>query len=45
MERAAGLVLAPGLFQWHAGIDHIDDIGAGQQLVDEGLGNPAGHET
>ena len=43
MERTTGLVFAPGFFERNAGIDYIDDIGAGQQVVDKGLGNPAGH--
>jgi hypothetical protein len=42
VERAAGLVLAPGLLQLHAAADHLDDVGAGDELVDEVLGN-AGH--
>ena len=43
VERAAGLVFAPGALQWHAAADDLHDIGAGDQLVDEGLRNPTGH--
>ena len=43
VERAAGLVLAPGALQLHAAADHLDDVGAGDQLVDEVLGDAAGH--
>ena len=43
VERAAGLELAPGLFQRHAAADEFDDVGTGDKLVDEGLGNAAGH--
>jgi hypothetical protein len=43
VERAAGLVLAPGFLQLHAAADHLDDVGAGDELVDEMLGDAAGH--
>src|SRR5207237_597166 len=39
VERAAGLVFAPGLLQRHAGADDLHDVGAGDQLVDEVLGD------
>ena len=39
VERAAGLVLATGLLQLHACADHLHDVGAGDQLVDEVLGD------
>jgi len=40
--RAAGLVLAPGFLQLHAAADHLDDVGPGDEFVDEMLGD-AGH--
>lgn len=43
MERTAGVVFAPGLFQWHPGIDDFDNVDAVQQVIDEGLRNAAGH--
>src|SRR5262249_38718061 len=39
VERTAGLVLAAGLLQWHARADELHDIGAGDELVDEVLGD------
>jgi hypothetical protein len=41
VEGAAGLVLATRLFQWDARTDDFRDIGAGNQLIDEGLRNEA----
>ena len=43
MERAAGLVLAAGALELHAAADHLDDVGPGDQLVDEVRGDAAGH--
>ena len=43
MERAARLVLAPGLLERHAAADQLDDVGAPDQVVDEMLRNAAGH--
>jgi len=45
VERAAGLVLAPRLLQRHATGDQLDDIRARDQLIDEGLWNPAAHDS
>jgi hypothetical protein len=45
VERAASLELAPGFLQRHAFADQLDDIGAADQLVDEALGNAAGHAS
>ena len=42
VERAARLVFAPGLLQLHAAADHLEDVGAGDEFVDEVLGD-AGH--
>src|SRR6185312_6327430 len=39
VERAAGPELASGLFQLHARADDLHDIRAGDELVDERLGN------
>ena len=39
VERAAGLVLATGFLQLHACADHLHDVGAGDQLIDEVLGD------
>jgi hypothetical protein len=39
VERAAGLVLAPGLLQLHARADDLHDVGAGDEFVDEVLRN------
>src|SRR5262249_37737667 len=41
VERAAGLVLAPLLLEWHARADDLGDVGASDQLIDEGLGDSA----
>src|SRR5690606_21018931 len=35
VERAAGLVLPPRALQLHAAADHLDDVDARDQLVDE----------
>lgn len=43
MERAAGRVFASGLFQGDPFIDDVDYVGPGEELVDELLGNTAGH--
>jgi hypothetical protein len=43
VERTAGLVLPAGLFEWHARVDDLDDVGAGQQFIDKCLGNASGH--
>ena len=42
VKRAAGFVLATGFLQLHAAADHLDDVGAGDEFVDEMLGD-AGH--
>ena len=42
VKRTAGLVLAAGLLQLHAAADHLDDVGTGDEFVDEMLGD-AGH--
>ncbi|MCY1512266.1 hypothetical protein D9M68_467200 [compost metagenome] len=43
MEGAACGVVLAGLFQLHARADHFDYVGAVQQVVDEALGDEAGH--
>ena len=42
MERAARRVFLALPLQRHARADHLDDVGAGEQIVDEGVGD-AGH--
>src|SRR5690606_36738730 len=43
VEGAIGLVLPAGALQRHARADEFDQVGAGDQVVDEGSGNAAGH--
>ncbi len=43
VKRAQRLKVATGFAQRHARIDHVDDVDPRQQIIDEGLGNPAGH--
>ena len=43
VERAAGLVFAPGFLERHARADDFDDIGACDDLVDERLWDATGH--
>jgi len=43
VERAAGGVVLAGLFQLHARADHVDDVGAVQEVVNKALGNQPGH--
>jgi len=43
VERAAGGVVLAGLLQLHARADHVDNVGAVQQVVNEALGNQPGH--
>src|SRR5690606_24956973 len=43
VERAAGAVVAAGLLQGHALAHHLDDIGAVEQVVDEGLRDQSCH--
>ncbi|MCY1383128.1 hypothetical protein D9M69_712240 [compost metagenome] len=43
MEGAAGGVVLAGLFQLDARGDHVDDIGAVEQVIDKGLWDQAGH--
>ena len=43
VKRAAGLVLAARALELHAAADHLDDVGACDQLVDEMLRDAAGH--
>ena len=43
VERAAGLVVLSGLAQGDATVDEVDDVGAGEEGVDEVGGNSAGH--
>ena len=45
VERAAGFALAAGLLELHAAADQLHDVGACDQLVDEGLRDAAGHGT
>ena len=43
VEGAARRPVAPGLLQRHARLDHVDDVDACQEVVDEALGDAAGH--
>ena len=43
VERAAGAVVLAGLLQLDARAHHIDDVGAVEQVIDEGLRDQAGH--
>jgi hypothetical protein len=43
VERAAGLVFPAGALQLHAAADHLDDVGARDEFVDEVLRDAAGH--
>ena len=45
VKRAAGLEFLALLFQRHAAADQLDDVGAGDQLVDEVLWNASGHDS
>ncbi|CAM5434678.1 hypothetical protein RLIN73S_01362 [Rhodanobacter lindaniclasticus] len=44
VERAAGGPLAPGLLQRHPPLDHVDDVDAGKQFIDEAVGDQATHK-
>ena len=44
MERAAGAVVLAGFFKLDARGDHLDDVGAVKQVVDEGLRYESGHK-
>ena len=44
MEGAAGAVILAGFPQFHPPIDHIDNVDAIQQVIDEGLGDSSGHK-
>ncbi len=43
VERAEGAVVLAGLLQLDARTDHLDDVGAVEQVIDEGLGDQSGH--
>ncbi len=43
VKRAAGFEFLAGFFERHAAADQLDDVGAGDQLVDEVLWDAAGH--
>ena len=43
MKGAAGLVLVAGLFERHAAVDNIHDVGTRKDVIDKGLGYAAGH--
>jgi len=45
VERAEALKIASGFFELDAAPHDFDDIGAGQQVVDERLCNLASHAT
>ncbi|MNJ69737.1 hypothetical protein D3C77_661230 [compost metagenome] len=45
MERAARGVILAGFLQLDARADHFDDVGAIEQVIDEGLRNQAGHSS
>src|SRR5690606_399437 len=44
VERAAGRVVLAGLFQLDTRTHHLDDVGAVEQIVNEGLRYQAGHK-
>ena len=44
MERATGLVVAPGFLQGNITIDNIDDVNTGQQVINKLLGYQSGHD-
>src|SRR5690606_17678361 len=44
VERAARLPVAAGFLQRHPRLDHLDNIDARQQFIDEMGGNAAGHD-
>jgi len=41
----AFIAFAPGLLERHTATDDLHDVGAGDQIIDEGLRNPAGHSA
>ena len=43
MEGAASLELTTRLFERHASPDELDDVGASDEIIDEGLRNAASH--
>ena len=43
VKRAEAFVVAAGALQRDAGADHLDDVGSGDELVDEGFGDSPGH--
>ena len=43
VERAARGPVAAGLFERHAFLDHVDDVDAGEEVVDEFFGDAAAH--
>jgi hypothetical protein len=43
VKRTQCLKVATGLTQRYARVDHVDDVDTRQQIVDEGLWDPAGH--
>ena len=43
VERTARLVVLAGFLERDAAVDEIDDIDPIEQIIDERLGNPAGH--
>ena len=45
MKRAAGLEFAARFLELHAPANDLDDVGAGDQIVDEILRNQSGHSV
>ncbi len=43
VERAAGRIILAGFFQLDTGADHVDDVEAVDEVVNETLGNQPGH--
>ena len=43
MERAAGGVVLPLLFEFYARIDNIDNIGARYNIINKASWNSSGH--
>src|SRR3569623_3696082 len=45
MERAARAIILPGFAERHTRVDEFDDVDAAHQVIDELLGNAAGHKA
>jgi hypothetical protein len=43
MKGATGLIISAGLLQGHTAIDHLDNVGAIDQIMNKMLWNKPGH--